>query len=180
MKIIPKFQNGKAFYVNFPEYDVKAPNNSLKIKTLPLSHSAIVTVSPNGNTRYYQYGRYNPDIKNNIGKVTNNGNFQRIKIPNFNGNYQDFVNQLSKQFNQPVTLTVFPEVDHNKVIHYIDSASNNKNREPYSIINNNCATTAFDAIKYGQKKKSYVPSFIFTPRGISLYLSMFHNQYKSK
>lgn len=188
---------GYAIYVNFPEHKIGLKDGAeglmgdvlnylydSGIKYAPFKgHAAIITVDPNRRTRYYQYGRYPDGSASNIGKTTNtDGNYQRIRIPDMNSEYdfQKFADLLSEQFKEPLELVIVPDVNVDDVHSYIESDMNNVDREDYSLLDNNCATKACDIISKGNPKFKET-SLINTPSSIANNLEKAkYKRYKSK
>ncbi|MFZ3138357.1 MAG: RHS repeat-associated core domain-containing protein [Thermodesulfovibrionales bacterium] len=119
---------------------------------LPLGHSAVIAVNPDtGVTKYYEYGRY--------GSVF--GKAQNQKVPNLvmkdgeptEKSLKNLYNFISEHYgqNKPVDATYYKDADFQKTVDFAVDRINDKDRKPYSIINNNCKTFATDAVEAGRK-----------------------------
>jgi len=127
-----------AIYINYDYYPVTTP-----IGKFPLGHGAVVAVDPvNGNTKYYEFGRYgNPD-----GVVRGS---PEIKIPNVvigknNLPTQTSLNQLynflSKNFGHGVEIsaTYYPDSDYQGTINFAEKFR--RKHPDYDLWSNNCKT----------------------------------------
>lgn len=139
-------------YVNLPFYQVdtgkSVGNTTLK---LPLGHSGVVFQDENGNTQYYEYGRYDADEDYVIGKNAF-GNWKHKPSPNLK-------NMTDAQFADSLYKIIAPEHggkdidiywenvdDINKGISYIKKEANDPNRSAYCLRNSKtCATEARNA-----------------------------------
>lgn len=139
-------------YVNLPYYQVDTGqsigNTTLK---LPLGHSGVVFQDENGNTQYYEYGRYDADEDYVIGKKAF-GNWKHRPSPNLK-------NMTDAQFEDSLYRMIAPEHggndidiywenvdDINRGINYIKTEANNPSRAAYCLRNpKTCATEARNA-----------------------------------
>jgi RHS repeat-associated protein len=132
-------------YIHYDNY----PINTGMGFDAPLGHAGVVSVCPDtGSTRYYEYGRYDPEKK---------GMVRRQRVPDLKigsdgkptqeslNNLYDF---LSKNYgkNSPVSPNYYPDADHNKINEFMENLKNDPNRKDYNLLNNNCKTVARDAI----------------------------------
>lgn len=158
-----------AYYVNYPGYRNKIVNGfgngvvgkaingfinntGLKSATVPLGHAGVMTVDNNGNTRYYEYGRYH---NTGYGAQTGNGNYRRVSVPNakiVNGeiDQQALANAVAKKMGRPVELTYVSDTDPEQVIQAIESEAKDGGRDGYSLLGHNCGSEACRAIEAGQ------------------------------
>jgi len=139
-----------AILVKYVGYQV---NTGLGFK-LPLGHWAVIAVNPDtGLTKYYEYGRYGSDF----GKVQNQW------VPDLTmkdskpteKSLKDLYKYISENYgqNKPVDATYYKDADFQKTVDFAVDRMNDKNRKPYSILNNNCKTFATEAIEAGRKEE---------------------------
>jgi RHS repeat-associated protein len=139
-----------AILVKYVGYQV---NTGLGFK-LPLGHSAVIAVDPDtGKTKYFEYGRYGSDF----GKGRNEW------VPNLvmkdgeptEESLKNLYKYISKQYgqNKPVDATYYKDADFQKTGDFATDRINDKDRKPYSIINNNCKTFATEAVEAGRKEE---------------------------
>lgn len=101
---------GKAYYITFPDYNAKADKTPEFISNLiggdlafPTGHAGVLMMDENGNTRYYEFGRYNPNGQGLIGQrlPADVGNYRKVAVPDYNGkNMKDIMNRLKKAAHQ--------------------------------------------------------------------------------
>ncbi len=129
-------------------------NTGLGFK-LPLGHSALIAVDPDtGVTKYYEYGRYD---KAGFGLVQNK------EVPNLvmkdgkptEESLKKLYNFISKSYgqNKPVDASYYEDADFQKTVDFAIDRMNDKNRKPYSLLNNNCKTFATEAVEAGRTKE---------------------------
>lgn len=149
-----------AYYVNYPDYQVLSSEGSANAGNggrAPLGHAGVLLVNKNGGTRYYEYGRYNntglgEQVREEDG--TSGGNWRRITVPDnasLEQMSQSLLNKQNKHAGNTVRLTHVP-ADYDKVLQYIESDANNKNRDNYQVCgwnDKNCGSQASDAIQAG-------------------------------
>jgi hypothetical protein len=119
---------------------------------LPLGHAAVVSVDKQGNTRYYEYGRYGGSDFGNVERRTvldlvmgKDGKPTEASLKNL----YDFV---SKNYGQgrPVSATYDATADAKKVNAFAEQRRNDPKRDPYNLLTNNCKTFAKEAVEAGQ------------------------------
>lgn len=151
----PPPNKGTAYFVTYPDYKAKDDFSGI---SLPTGHAGVMLVSPNGLTKYYEYGRYNPQSHSIVGEKLDAeiGNYRKINIPNYNGNnMQDIANVLKQSAHQDrILLTEIPGIDFNKALNYVNERMNadedtRKELYDYNLLTNNCGTFANDVIRVG-------------------------------
>ena len=178
---IPKGEDGipgGVYYVDFPDYQNKVIGGmgngkfgqwvnkiarQTGIKSVPLGHAGVMTVDENGNTKYYEYGRYKQSDNKVIGTGSNNGagNWRRVTVPNAsitNGNldHDATAKRLAKQFGKDVDLVYVDNADPIKVDSAIVASSKNADRPGYHLLGANCGSEACRVIDEGQSKTTNV------------------------
>ncbi|MFH2124597.1 MAG: RHS repeat-associated core domain-containing protein [Pseudomonadota bacterium] len=144
--------NGRdAILVKYIGYQV---NTGLGFK-LPLGHSAVIAVNPDtGLTKYYEYGRYG----SKFGKVNNPTGAPGLEIKEgkpTEKSLKKLYNYVSDHYGQgkPVQATYYSDGDFHKTDDFATERMNDKNRQPYSLLNNNCKTFANETIQAGRKEE---------------------------
>lgn len=150
--------------VLYPDYPIEYMEGSTS--TLLGGHGGILGYDKNGSTKYFEYGRYNPNLKGVIGVKlsTDDGNIRNMNMPNLvldkNGNPTDeslknLKAALSRKSgkNTDAELTCGKDVNEKKVYEYInkiasDSKRNKYNWNPFSP--NQCRSFAEDAFDAGR------------------------------
>ena len=174
-----------AILIVFPDYSIniyKTPEikipfirkniKSRKINTNTVGHAGILLIdNKSGLTKYYEYGRY----KTNDGT---SGKVRNITVPNVkigkdgkptNESLNNVLKTLSGEAgkNGRIVGAYVISSEFDKMNSYainklnesnIGNPSYNKEREPYSIWNNNCGTFSVDVIK--QDKSVDIPTII--------------------
>lgn len=138
-----------ACVVSFPGYPITVPGTST---SLPLIHGGVLSYDASGNTRYYEYGRYDSDF----------GNVRRQSVPNLtkdaNGNWTDESKQkladALRRFGKgnKAKLECSEDADADKVNAFAEQRMRDANRAPYSwnpLSPNTCMTFAVDAVRAG-------------------------------
>lgn len=148
-----------AYYVNYPEYMVMSSESSADGEDggrLGMGHAGVLLVDNNGNTRYYEYGRYNTGIhalvKDEDG--SSGGNWRRVSVSgsNLNSIGEQLLNSSGSHAGNTVRFTHIPDADYNKVLSYIDRDARDANRDHYQICgynDRNCGSQAYAAIDAG-------------------------------
>jgi uncharacterized protein RhaS with RHS repeats len=144
-------------YVHFPDYPIEIRNG---IKTTLLGgHAGVLSYDTEGNTRYCEYGRYNPEGENVIGNAleTHKGNVRCLKdVPSINMDKNGKPTQESMEKLQEylytnagaktkVKMTCSTTANANKINEYINEIADNPNREEYNWkpwSENHCRTFA--------------------------------------
>lgn len=171
--VIKKEDNGHVIYLHYPSYIGGVEGDSFFTKVLgnskfPVGHNAVITVSPENKTKYYEYGRYSND-KNIIGESKRAsgekifGNVRNFPIPDkfpFE-NDSNFIERIKDKLpysNNDALVEIFPAnvklVNDGFII-----LANNKNRANYSLnpfkngYVRTCATEANRLIKRGLNKE---------------------------
>ncbi len=122
---------------------------------LPLGHWAVIAVNADsGETKYYEYGRYDKD---NFGLARNK------RVPDLvmkdgkptEKSLQNLYKYISEHYGQgkSVDATYYDDADFNKVVDFATDRMNDKNRAPYDKWSNNCKTFSKDAVEAGRKKE---------------------------
>lgn len=181
--------DGGVYYVNFPNYSNKVRGGfgsgaigqavdktidsvGLGDSTVPLGHAGIVTVDKNGNTRYYEYGRY-PNA--NVGvKIQGKGNWNRSSIPNVRvtrgkADHQALANALANKYRQNVELVYVHDADPSKATTLINEVANNPNRPEYGLVfGPNCGAEAERIIEGSSPSHGWFSDFWWNtvPRGL--------------
>lgn len=178
---IPKGEEGipgGVYYVDFPEYQNKVIGglgngkfgqwvNKMALKTgitsVPLGHAGVMIVDENGNTKYYEYGRYKQSDNKTIGIESNNGagNWRRVTVPNAamtNGSldHDGTAKRLAKSFGKDVDLVYVDDADPVKVNAAILESSKDADRPGYHLLGANCGSEACRVIDEGQSKTTNV------------------------
>lgn len=164
--------NGHAIYLHYPNF-VGSSKNAFKLgdfdpgevlgnPQLPVGHAATILIDNEGNSNYYEYGRYEPKNGHLIGSeqrpTVKGGNWRQFKLPKQNPGENDSVYVARIQHLLPDTKTgayqamSIPSVDVKRATDYIFSEANNKNRDEYGIFNT-CATGACNATLKFRKNK---------------------------
>lgn len=159
--MIEKLQQGRAILLSYDNYANQGKNATAIERNvkLPVGHAAVLLVSPNGSTRYLEYGRYK-DNSRGTGKAANNsGNFRRIAVPDMKQgeDMRTYLDRARKSFPYQGHLeaTVINNVDTDAAYNYYTTQANNPNRKAYNInpLNvNTCATQARKIIQAGAKR----------------------------
>lgn len=167
---IPKGQKGLkggVYYVNFPQHGIALKDGSADTSSdntwdataghvkLPLGHAGVMTVDGNGNTQYYEYGRYSNGNLIGARKSYKDGNWRRERVPNAtftNGeiNHEALANALSKQFGEKVELTFVDNADPSKTLAAINTDANSRKRKSYNLATKTCGSAACSVIDAGQ------------------------------
>ena len=119
---------------------------------LPLGHAGVVLVDNNtGFTKYYEYGRYDPNNRFVIGEKlpAEEGNIRNVEIPNAaigddgkptSDSLKNIYDSLSRVAgnNYPVDASYHEGADFKKMDTYVNNLAKDHNREKYSIPNNTC------------------------------------------
>ena len=152
-----------AIFICFPDYkintEIKNPITNKTIKASGLGHAGVLLIdNKTGKTRYYEYGRYKT-LDGTKGKVRN------LIIPNCKikdgkptqESLDKVLNIISKKAGQSgniegayVNSEKFTEMDSYAKSKLDEStfgnSKYNKDREPYDLFSNNCATFVADVI----------------------------------
>lgn len=172
-RLIPKGQWGfkkgiqpGVYYVNFPTHMIGmkggsndtssegAWNSSLGDVKLPLGHAGVMTIDANGNTQYYEYGRYSDGM--GTVKSTVDGNWRRKTVPNAvigkDGriDHTATADALSKTFGKKVELTFVDNADPSKTLAAINADANDRKRGSYNLLTKTCGSEACSVINAGQ------------------------------
>lgn len=162
--------SGIILYLHYPNYINHSKNtfsgivgnlwdkSSLSEKKIPVGHSAIILIDKFGNTKYYEYGRYNYQVAKNtylVGAyIENYGNFRRTIIPNkiMGESLKEYIKRIKNKLPSAnagdLEVTVLSHVDTKAAEKYILKLANDRTRKKYSETNT-CATLASDvAIKF--------------------------------
>ena len=160
--------NGGAYYVNFPDYankvrggipgalghsvDWAIKSSGLDDVKIPLGHAGVVSVDKNGNTRYYEFGRYSSNDPSKIGVSVKggdaySGNWTRKRVPNVpkvNGKFdsQAFADALEKKFGKNIELVHINDADPAKIDSAAVATANDPHRREYSLFGANCGSEA--------------------------------------
>lgn len=170
---IPKGQKGLeggiqpgVYYVNFPTHKIGmkggsndtssegAWNSSLGRVKLPLGHAGVMTVDANGNTQYYEYGRYSGGL--GAVKSMTDGNWRRKTVPDAvigkNGeiDHTATADAMARTFGKKVELTFVDNANPNKTLKAIQKDYNNARRSSYNLATKTCGSEACDVINAGQ------------------------------
>lgn len=165
LKIVSKCEKkGVAIYISYDGYIVDTEIEYLGKRAL--GHAGILLIDTNGETLYYEYGRYDTTDGTR-------GRVRKVTIPNIKWDGKGIISEielnkvlsfLSKKSGQNRNITAaYVETNHlDKMIQYakekyVESNPNavdkivktkySKDREPYKINSNNCATFAMDVIR---------------------------------
>jgi RHS repeat-associated protein len=150
-----------ACYVKFPDYPIELADG-VKVTFLPGGHAGVLTFDPKtGATRYYEYGRYNPQKGAKAPKSSKEGNVLRGKVPKLkmdkSGNptdksLQGMKEYLAKNYGKgtKAELTCEP-VNQSKVNEFAENFMNNPDRPNYGWFPaNHCQSFARNAIGAGK------------------------------
>jgi hypothetical protein len=121
---------------------------------LPLHHSAVISVDPQGHTRYYEYGRYDAARK---------GEVHRRSVPDVvmgkDGKpTQESLDRLYRYASdhygkgKEVDARYDAEADAAKVNAFAEQRMRDPNRKSYNILTNNCTAFANEAAQAGHEK----------------------------
>ena len=137
--------------VLYPGYPITIPGTSTKA---PAIHAGVVSYNSKGQTRYYEYGRYNGDF----------GSVRRQAVPDLtldaNGDptpdswarMQQRLNQIGKDTEARTSCDASADAD--KINDFAEQRKNDPNRAPYSwnpFNFNTCTNFATGAFSAGQK-----------------------------
>ena len=167
---IPKGQKGLkggVYYVNFPQHSIALKDGSADTSSdntwdatarhvkLPLGHAGVMTVDGNGNTQYYEYGRYSNGNLIGARKSYKDGNWRRQLVPNATFvneelDHEALANALSKQFGEKVELTFVDNADPSKTLSAINADANSRKRKSYNLATKTCGSAACSVIDAGQ------------------------------
>ena len=150
-------------YINFPDYVISVGNIQLE----NLGHSGILLINnQTGLTKYYEYGRYD---KQNRGIVRN------IKVPNV------VLGEDGKPTKESLDI-VFNVISHtaghdgriegayvesnefevmNDYAQSLMAENENRGREKYNIMSNNCSTFAEEVLKQDESIRKKSPTSLF-------------------
>ena len=164
-----------AIFICFPDYkidtEIKNPITNKTIKASGLGHAGVLLIdNKTGKTRYYEYGRYKT-LDGTKGKVRN------LIIPNCKikdgkptqESLDKVLNIISKKAGQSgniegayVSSEKFTEMDSYAKSKLDEStfgnSKYNKDRDPYDLFSNNCATFVADVIN--QDESVETPWFV--------------------
>ncbi|MET0499395.1 MAG: RHS repeat-associated core domain-containing protein [Steroidobacteraceae bacterium] len=140
-------------FVDFPDYPITVPGANLKTTITP-GHAGVLGYDERtGQTRYYEYGRYDSDF----------GNVERRKVPDLEigrdgkptpeswNKLIDALNKIGK--DSKAKLSCEKDADEDRIYKYADSVKNDKNRPPYSwnpFRSNTCHDFARRALDAGE------------------------------
>jgi RHS repeat-associated protein len=119
---------------------------------LRLGHGGVLLIdNDNGRTKYYEYGRYDPNGKGIIGEKLpqNEGNIRTVSVPDAvigddgkatKDSLQKIYDSLSKSAGKgnAVDATYHETADFQKGKEYVEGLAKNKNRDKYSVYGCNC------------------------------------------
>jgi hypothetical protein len=119
--------------------------------TWPLGHAAVIAVDERGNTRYYEFGRYD----GGSGKV------RRRRVPNLEmgedgqptqASLDRLLNFVSEHYGQGsrVAWEYVGDADYQTVVDFAEQASRPGNNIPWGPQGRSCYTFASDAIDVGR------------------------------
>lgn len=150
--------------VNVPNYPIEYSPG--KTSTWLGGHSGVLGYDSEGNTQYYEYGRYPPSGPGIIGErlPTDDGNVRKMTIPDLaigpDGKpTPESLNALLKTLSRksgkgtPGKLKCDSSVNEKEVYDYISNIANDKNRRKYSWVPwspNHCRSFALDAFNAGR------------------------------
>ncbi|HMS29874.1 MAG TPA: RHS repeat-associated core domain-containing protein [Saprospiraceae bacterium] len=158
--------------VVFPNYKV---DTETRLGKQPLGHAGVLLIdNKKGLTKYYEYGRY--DTKDGTKGRVRTISMSNVKIGEDGKPTQESLNkvleQISKKSGQGGKIEgAYVEGDFKTMNDYAQSKlkeSNpqyneyDKEREPYSLTGNNCATFSCDVLKQDPEAKKNAP-WIFNP-----------------
>lgn len=140
--------NDGGIHIAYEGYEVHTP-----VGQFPLGHAAVIAVDERtGNTRYYEYGRYDKAGK---------GIVRREPVPNVvigkdgkptKASLEKLYSYVSEHYGEG--KKVKPEyhagADYQKIVNFAEGRMHDPNRKPYGIIGNNCKTFARQAIEAGE------------------------------
>jgi hypothetical protein len=154
-----------ACYVHFPDYPV-AYNDAGDTSTWLGGQAGVLTYDKDGNTRYYEYGRYAPNSSGLLGEKLpkNTGNVRRVSVPNLKmdkdgkptpESMSTLEGQLSTKAGKgtSVKLTCNEKSNPEKVHAYVENIANDQNREKYNwnpFSPNHCRSFAKKAVSSGE------------------------------
>lgn len=138
-----------ACVVSFPGYPITVPGTTT---SLSLIHGGVLSYDGSGNTRYYEYGRYDSDF----------GNVRRQSVPNLTKDDEGNWTEESKEKlaaalrrfgkGKNAKLECREDADAEKVNAFAEQRMRDANRAPYSwnpLSPNTCMTFAADAVRAG-------------------------------
>jgi RHS repeat-associated protein len=135
--------------------------------SLPLGHAGVLLINnENGFTKYYEYGRYDPNYEGVFGEKLDKmkGNIRNVPVPNAvldeDGKpTQESLNSIYKHLSKTAgkgyeAVTQYHEgADFTQMEKYVQDTANDKNRDKYSVPFSNCYDFKNSAIKAGNKKE---------------------------
>lgn len=186
---IQRFQKGKIIYLDYPSYKGNAasgyPGSGVvgavvgKDAKMRVGHNSFILVDDNGNTEYYEYGRYNKGQTPGgtiIGQYKEGqGNWVRRKVPNVEKDetLDQYMSRLRESGKLPhadqgtVHATFINNANIPNVRNYVTTQANDVNRARYSLVNT-CATQAARAINSGLGAGNYATGlFNFATRQLN-------------
>jgi RHS repeat-associated protein len=139
-----------AIAIVFPNYKVETP-----VGKMALGHAGIVTIDSKGRTRYFEYGRYDPEKKGLVRERTVPAVVMKDGKPT-----QESLNALMKSVSQQaghggqIEGAYFKTTDQqtaqmNKYADAQAAQNTNPNREAYDLTDKNCATFMDKTIEAG-------------------------------
>ncbi|MDX2070800.1 MAG: DUF4157 domain-containing protein [Haliscomenobacter sp.] len=172
-------KKGFAYLIVYPEYKIDSEIEAIG-KVKGPGHAGVLLVSPEGLTKYYEYGRY-ATLDGTKGKV------QKRTIPDAkmdnegnpdSASVKKVMTSLSTKAGQggKIEATFFPDLDFNKMNTFATQKfqetnkgfkNYKKDRKAYSLYDNNCGTFAMDVIKQGGELKTPMFIMVNTPTNIA-------------
>ncbi|MEJ5124416.1 RHS repeat-associated core domain-containing protein, partial [Comamonas sp. MYb21] len=152
--------------VNFPDYPIDTGYGfSLNFVG---GHSGVLSYDASGATRYYEFGRYNPNNPFVVGhkRPEGEGNVRRISVPDLvmdpetreptAASLEKLEGALSERAGKKTKtrLTCDNNADEEKINNYANDLANDQNRPPYSLkiwSSNQCRDFASRALDAGKR-----------------------------
>ena len=163
----------------FPDYQIHVGKRTYK----NLGHAGVLLIdTKTGNTRYYEYGRYDKENKG----VVRNVRVSDVILDKDNNptpkSLNKVLDEISKKSGQGGRIegAYVKSDEFDAMKDYAEQQmkeNNNPERESYSLINNNCATFAAEVLSQDPEVDKQAPT-IKSPRPVTLikqYLKRFPN-----
>lgn len=155
-------------YIAFPDYKISTPIGKIG----NLGHAGVLLINKQGVTKYYEYGRYDPEGRGTVRTIPipdivigKDGTPTEKSLNNTLRVISDKAGHGGKIEGAYIKSDKFQEMKN-----YTESKkkeNSNPKREKYSLTSNNCGTFATDVLKQDPEVKKKSPTII-NPRPNSI------------